>query len=186
MFPGGNAGVARQVLRQLIPDSIAGPDTMSGICRGSVNFGALDRANQCTRIRLGATVVSVAHNGDPAHANSIDILYTKGGKLYRSKARSAILAGGGWTTKHIVHDMPAVCRDAYSQFHRAPCLMANVAVRNWRFLYNLGLTECQWFEGFGNYITLRKVATLGNDRRTLRRPEFCRALRAGRTLHRSG
>ena len=41
--------------------------------------------------------------------------------------------------------------------------MANVAVRNWRFLYNLGLTECQWFEGIGNYIAMRKVATLGTD-----------------------
>ncbi|MBV9503073.1 MAG: NAD(P)/FAD-dependent oxidoreductase [Acidobacteriaceae bacterium] len=167
MFPGGNAGVARQILRQLIPNSIAGADTMSGICRGNVNFGALDRANQRARIRLGATVVSVAHNGDPAHASSIDILYTENGKLYRIKARSAILAGGGWTTKHVVRDMPAVCREAYLQFYRAPCLMANVAVRNWRFLYNLGLTECQWFEGFGNYITLRKVATLGTDPATI-------------------
>ena len=167
MFPGGNAGVARQILRQLIPNSIAGAETMSGICRGNVNFGALDRANQRARIRLGATVVSVAHNGDPAHASSIDILYTENGKLYRIKARSAILAGGGWTTKHVVRDMPAVCREAYLQFYRAPCLMANVAVRNWRFLYNLGLTECQWFEGFGNYITLRKVATLGTDPATI-------------------
>ncbi len=163
MFPGGNTGVARQILRQLIPDSISGPDTMSGICRGSVKLAALDRANQRARIRLRATAVSVAHSGDPARASSIHILYTKSGKLYRINTRSAIMAGGGWTTKHIIRDMPVVCRDAYSQFHRAPCLMANVAVRNWRFLYNLGLTECQWFEGFGNYITLRKVATLGTD-----------------------
>jgi spermidine dehydrogenase len=39
----------------------------------------------------------------------------------------------------------------------------NVAVRNWRFLHKLGLTECQWFEGIGNSITLRKVATFGTD-----------------------
>jgi spermidine dehydrogenase len=41
--------------------------------------------------------------------------------------------------------------------------MANVAVRNWRFLYKLGLTECQWFEGIGNYLALRKMATFGTD-----------------------
>ena len=41
--------------------------------------------------------------------------------------------------------------------------MANVAVRNWRFLYKLGLTECQWFEGIGNYLTIRKMATFGTD-----------------------
>ena len=62
-----------------------------------------------------------------------------------------------------VRDLPAACRDAYAQFYRAPCLMANVAVRNWKFLYKLGLTECQWFEGIGNYLTMRKMATFGTD-----------------------
>ena len=42
-------------------------------------------------------------------------------------------------------------------------MMANVAVRNWRFLHQLGLTECQWFEGIGNSLTVRKVATFGTD-----------------------
>ncbi len=41
--------------------------------------------------------------------------------------------------------------------------MANVAVRNWRFLNRLGLTECRWFEGIGNSMTLRKVAKFGTD-----------------------
>jgi spermidine dehydrogenase len=77
------------------------------------------------------------------------------------------MAGGSWTTKHIVRDMPATYRDAYAQFHRAPCLMANVAVRNWRFLYKLGLTECQWFQGIGNYVVVRKMATLGTDPPTI-------------------
>jgi spermidine dehydrogenase len=54
-------------------------------------------------------------------------------------------------------------REAYAQFYRAPCLMANVAVRNWRFLYKLGLTECQWFEGIGNYLAIRKIATFGTE-----------------------
>src|SRR3954447_23539131 len=79
------------------------------------------------------------------------------------RARTAVIAGGSWTTKHILQDLPVVCRDAYDQFHRAPCLMANVAVRNWRFLNHLGLTECQWFEGIGNSMALRKVATFGTD-----------------------
>ena len=45
--------------------------------------------------------------------------------------------------------------------------MANIAVRNWEFLHRLGLTECQWFEGIGNSITLRKVATFGSDTSTI-------------------
>jgi spermidine dehydrogenase len=116
---------------------------------------------------MGTTVVSVKHEGDPETARRVEILYTKKGKLYRVRAHSVVMAGGSWTTKHIVRDLPGVCREAYAQFHRAPCLMANVAVRNWRFLYKMGLTECQWFEGIGNYLTMRKVANLGTDPATI-------------------
>lgn len=167
MFPGGNAGVARHVLKQIIPDSISGPASMEGICRGHIDFASLDRTAQPIRIRLSSTAIAVKHEGDPQSASYVNVDYTKAGKLYRVKAKSVIMAGGSWTTKHIVRDMPVACRDAYAQFHRAPCLMANVAVRNWRFLYNLRLTECQWFEGIGNYIAMRKVATFGSDPATI-------------------
>jgi spermidine dehydrogenase len=166
MFPGGNTGIARQMLRALIPDAISG-STMSAICRSRVRFDALDRKNQPTRIRVGSTVMSVKHEGQPERSEAVTILYTNGGRLYRLRAKSVVMAGGSWTTKHIVRDLPAACRDAYAQFYRSPCLMANVAVRNWRFLYKLGLTECQWFEGIGNYVVVRKMATLGSDPATI-------------------
>jgi spermidine dehydrogenase len=167
MFPGGNTGVARHVLKQLIPDGITGGTSMAEICRGSVQFDALDRNPQATRVRLGATVISVTHEGGAEQARAVTILYSKAGKLYRLRAKSVVMAGGSWTTKHIVRGLPAACREAYAEFHRAPCLMANVVVRNWRFLYDLGLTECQWFEGIGCYLTMRKVATFGTDSRHL-------------------
>jgi hypothetical protein len=71
------------------------------------------------------------------------------------------MAGGSWTTKHVIRDLPASHQAAFSQFHRAPCLMANVAVRNWRFLYKLGITGCQWYEGIGNYFAIRKLPLFG-------------------------
>ena len=41
-------------------------------------------------------------------------------------------------------------------------MMANVAVRNWRFLYDMGLTGCRWFDGqVGNYTEVRKLAVTG-------------------------
>ena len=89
------------------------------------------------------------------------MVYARDGKLTSVRAHSVIVAGGSWTAKHIVKDLPAPHRDAYAQFYRAPCLMANVAVRNWRFLYKLGISECQWFEGIGNYTAVRKLATFG-------------------------
>src|SRR5262249_2296106 len=138
MFPGGNAGVARHIVKSLIPEALPGPLDMVAVCRAKVQFALLDRPSQANRIRLNATAVSVRHEGRPQRARFVRIVYTKAGKLYSVKARTAIVAGGSWTAKHIVSDLPTDHRKAYAQFYRAPCLMANVALRNWRFLYDLG------------------------------------------------
>lgn len=161
MFPGGNVTIARLMARTLIPASIEGPLTVEGVTRGSVNFSALDFPDSPARIRSSSAAVSVQHDGDPAGANSLSIVYAKGDKLFRVKARSAVMAGGSWTTRHIVKDLPAPHRQAYAQFYRSPCMMVNIAVRNWRFLYELGITGCRWFDGLGNYMEVRKLANCG-------------------------
>jgi spermidine dehydrogenase len=167
MFPGGNTGIARLMAKTLIPQSIAGDNSLEAVCRNQINFSALDQPNSSVRIRLDSTAVWVKHDGDPEKSESISILYTRQGKTYRVKARTAVMAGGGWTTKHIVRDLPQAQLDAYAQFYRSPCMMANVALRNWRFLYNMGMTGCRWFEGVGNYTEVRKMALIGADSPTI-------------------
>jgi spermidine dehydrogenase len=161
MFPGGNTTIARLMARTLIPASIEGPPTVEGVTRGSVNFSALDVPESPARVRLSSTVVSVQHNGDPTKAESLSVVYAKGDQLYRLKAQSAVMAGGSWTTKHIIKDLPARLLQAYAQFYRSPCMMANVALRNWRFLYKMGITGCRWFDGLGNYMDVCKTANCG-------------------------
>lgn len=165
MFPGGNTTIARLMVKTLIPATIAGDDSVEGVSRNTVNFDALDAPDAPARIRLAATAIAVQHDGDAASASSVSIVYERGGKLHRVKARCVVMAGGSWTSKHIVKDLPATHREAYAQFYRSPCMMANVAVRNWRFLYNKGLSGCQWFGGaVGNYMEIRKLAlTAGAD-----------------------
>ncbi|HEV7990373.1 MAG TPA: NAD(P)-binding protein [Gemmatimonadaceae bacterium] len=166
MFPDGNAGFARLMVKTLIPEAITGSRTVEAVWRERVRFSALDRAGQPTRIRLNATVVRVEHAGDPAHAPHVVITYARGGRLFKVRARSVVMAGGSWTTKHIVRDLPTSHRDAYAQFHRSPCLMVNVAVRNWRFLHKMGMTGCRWFGGLGDYLAVRKLATVGGASET--------------------
>ncbi|HEU4749052.1 MAG TPA: NAD(P)-binding protein, partial [Gemmatimonadaceae bacterium] len=132
MFPDGNGGIARLMVKTLIPDAFAGPRTIDAVWQNRVDFRALDRAGQPTRIRLSSTVVRVEHAGDPASAPHVVLTYVKAGKLYKVRARSVVMAGGSWTTRRIVRDLPASHRHAYSQFYRSPCLMANIAVHNWR------------------------------------------------------
>jgi spermidine dehydrogenase len=167
MFPDGNSGIARLIVKTMIPESIAGERTLEDVCRNNVNFAALDRAGASARIRLDSTAVWLKHDGDPEKAESVTVVYTRGGKTYRVKARSVIMAGGSWTTKHIVRDLPDDRKEAYSQFYRSPCMLANVAVRNWRFLYKMGICGCQWFEGLGTYLQIRKLALCGGDSPTI-------------------
>jgi len=167
MFPDGNSGFARLMVKTLIPDAFTGPRTVDAVWQNRVHFGALDRAGQGTRIRLNATVVRVEHAGNPGTAPHVVVTYVKGNRLFTVKARAVVMAGGSWTTKHIVADLPDSHRAAYGEFYRSPCLMANIAVRNWRFLYKMGLSGCRWFEGLGNYLSVRRQANIGSVSRTI-------------------
>ncbi len=167
MFPGGNGGSARLIAKTLIPEAIAGDHSLEDVCRKPVNFAALDPAGAPARIRLDSTAVWVKHEGDPVKSDLVAIAYTRGGKTYRLRARSVVMAGGSWTTKHIVRDLPSDLVGAYAQFYRAPCLMANVAVRNWRFLYKMGISGCRWYGGLGEYTQVRKLALCGPDSPTI-------------------
>jgi spermidine dehydrogenase len=167
MFPGGNSTIARLLVKSLIPASIGGPDGVEGVCNHPVNFDVLDVPRNRARVRLSSTVLDVRHDGTPNQATTLSIFYVKEGKLYRIKARSAVMAGGSWTTKHIVNDLPESHRTAYSQFYRSACMMVNVAVKNWRFLYDKGMSGCRWFEGIGNYMEIRKLALTGSESPTI-------------------
>jgi spermidine dehydrogenase len=162
MFPGGNATLARLMVKTLIDAAIEGDHSIEGVHNGRVRFDLLDTPSGSARIRLSSTVISVKHDGPPATAESVLISYAGKGQVYRVKARSAVIAGGSWTAKHIVKDLPPAHADAYAQFHRSPCLMANVAVRNWRFLQALGITGCRWFDGFGSEFNLYRSSLIGD------------------------
>ncbi len=167
-FPGGNDGIARHMVKTLIPDAIPGSRTLANICLGRINFAALDQPGQPMRIRLGSTVVGVKHEGDAANSALVSVTYTRGGKLYRLKARAVVMAGGSWTTKHIVLDLPVTHRDAYSRFYRSPCMIANIALRNWRFLYKLGNLRRILVRGLGMFRGSPQTAHLldaGEDHR---------------------
>jgi len=42
--------------------------------------------------------------------------------------------------------------------------MANVALRNWRFLEALNITGCRWFDGFGTELNVYRSSIIGDVR----------------------
>jgi len=163
MFPGGNSGMTRLIVKTLVPEALEGPRSMEAVWKNPVNFAALDRPNQRFRIRLDSTVARVEHIGEPSKADLVSVIYANNGRLFHVKAKTVVMAGGGWITKHVVCDLDETRRNSYETFNYSPYMTANVAVRNWRFLYKLGISSATWFEGFGRYVNVRKSATFGVD-----------------------
>jgi spermidine dehydrogenase len=163
MFPGGNSGMTRLMVKTMIPAAIDGPRSMDAVWKNPVNFDALDRPGQPVRLRLNATAVRVEHLGDPGKADFVSVMYAANGTVFRVKTKTVIMAGGGWITKHVVRDLDETRKASYDEFLYAPFMVCNVAVRNWRFLYNLGISSAGWFDGFSRSVNLRKNATFGVD-----------------------
>jgi spermidine dehydrogenase len=156
-FPGGNVTYARCFVRALIPDALPTATTFDGLISGSVDFAALDRPSQPTRIRLGAIAVRVEHVASAGAADKVAIWYEKGGQVYRVLANRVVMASGGWINKHVIADLPEDIHAAYGDFHYAPAMVVNVALTNWRFLYDLGAPACRWFgDGFGFSCNIRR------------------------------
>jgi spermidine dehydrogenase len=162
-FPGGNVTYARHLVKKLAPDALGGDATFDGILNGRVVWRALDRPNQPTRIRLGATVTRVEHLGTPDAAEFVRVTYARNGRLYSARARRVAMASGGWVNKHVVIGLPRDILDAYSTFQYAPALIVNVALTNWRFMHKLGITAARWFDesGVGFVANIRRQMTVG-------------------------
>ena len=165
-FPGGNSPFPRALLRGVLPQSLPGKD-FSTLMYAPVNFAALDRDDQPVRIRLNATAVRIEHLTERTSREALAVTYERGGSLFKAEARTVVMASGGWVNKHILTDMPADLRAAYDQFSYAPALIVNVALRQWRFLYDLGVTACRWFDdtdGIGYCCNIRQnMVTAGHS-----------------------
>jgi spermidine dehydrogenase len=155
-FPGGHAGTARHFLKKIMPAALQGEYRMADILNSPVQWDQLDKAGESVRMRLSSTVVAVMHEGEPSSSKGVLITYSKGGKLYRVRAKAAILCGQQHANRHICRDISAEYREAMNAFHHAPVLTVNVALRNWKFLEKLGVASARWFEGFGWWVSLRR------------------------------
>jgi spermidine dehydrogenase len=133
-FPDGNAGVARALVRSLIPAALAG-DSMADLTIGKVDYAVLDEPSNATRVRLGSTAVDVRHTPNEAH---VDVTYIRNGKPELVRGRHVIMACYNAVIPHIVPEVGASQRQAISQAQKTPLVYINIALRNWRAMAALG------------------------------------------------
>ena len=137
-FPDGNAGIARALVRRLAPDAVPGPDSMAGLVASRVNYGALDRADNNTRIRLNSTAVDVRHAQDGRY---VDVTYVNAGQPFRVRGKHVILACYNRVIPYICPELPPSQTEAIRTATKIPLAYISVALRNWTSFAELGIHE---------------------------------------------
>jgi spermidine dehydrogenase len=133
-FPDGNAGVARALVRALIPDALPGT-TMPELALGKADYSKLDRASNGVRVRLNSTAVDVRHT---PNQSDVDVTYIRNGKPERVRGKHVVMACYNSIIPHIVPEVLADQREAIEYAQKTPLVYINVAVRNWRAMAELG------------------------------------------------
>ena len=139
-FPDGMAGVARLIVRWLIPGSLPG-DTMNDSVPTRVRYSTLDRADNDVRIRLNSTVVNARHVGDRAKAKALDVTYVRDGQAHRVRGRTCVMACYNAVIPHLCPDLPEAQKEHLHMAVRRPFVAANVVVRDWRAFERLGVAR---------------------------------------------
>ncbi|MFM8355780.1 MAG: NAD(P)-binding protein [Gammaproteobacteria bacterium] len=162
-FPDGNAGLARLLVRSLIPDAVPGVGAaqrrMADIVRSPLRYDRLDDVAHTTRIRLSATVVSVTPRGD-----DVDVVYVRGDAAQRVVARHVILACWNHMIPHLCPELPAAQRAALEYPEKIPLAVINVGLRQWRPIADSGLSEVYAPGGFLSRLGLDFPVSMGGYR----------------------
>jgi spermidine dehydrogenase len=133
-FPDGNAGIARALVRQLIPEAVPGRG-MEDLVTTRVDYASLDRASSRVRIRLGSTAVDVRHADG---GRSVDVSYMRDGEVCRVRAKHAVLACYNNVVPHICSEVPEAQKEAIAYASKVPLVYLSIAVRNWRAFERVG------------------------------------------------
>ncbi len=136
-FPDGNAGVARSLVRQLIPDAVPG-HTMEDLVLSRVDYDLLDRKFNSTRIRLNSTAVKVGHVDSDRH---VDVTYVQNGEVHRVRGKHTILACYNEMIPHLCSEVPEKQKEAIAYATKVPLVYISIAVRDWKAFENLGYSS---------------------------------------------
>jgi spermidine dehydrogenase len=139
MFPDGNASVARLLVQKLIP--AVAPD-MKGpvdVAIARFDYGALDRDDQNTGLRLSSTVVGVRE----VNGKRVEVDYVQQGNPLRITADHCVLACYNNLIPHLCPEMSEAQKEGLSYGVKTPFVYANVLLENGRAYSVLGATLFQ-------------------------------------------
>jgi spermidine dehydrogenase len=133
-FPDGNAGVARALVRGLIPAAMPG-SSMEDLVTARANYAALDSPASHIRVRLNSTVVHVRNTAD---GTGVDVTYINNGNAYRVRAKHVVMACYNAIIPHVCPEVPRSQADAIRYATKIPFVIGSFAIRNWQAFADAG------------------------------------------------
>jgi spermidine dehydrogenase len=130
-FPDGNAGVARALVKKLVPNVAPGKNA-EDLVLAKFNYAELDKYSNPVRIRLNSTAVNVRHGGDPKSSSEVFVSYINDNKSYQVKGKNVVMACYNMMIPHIVSDLPEEQDAALRLQTKSPLQFTSVGLRNWR------------------------------------------------------
>ena len=137
-FPDGNAGIARALVKKLIP-GVAKGGNAEELVLAKFEYAELDKPSNAVRIRLNSTAVNVEHSGDPNSSSDVLVNYINDDKSYQVKAGSVVMACYNMIIPHIVSGLPEEQSAALKLQAKSPLQYTTVGLRNWRAMKELGI-----------------------------------------------
>jgi spermidine dehydrogenase len=137
-FPDGNAGVARALVKWLIP-GVARGNNAEELVLAKFNYAELDKSSNTARIRLNSTVVNVEHGDEPRNSSDVSVNYINDNKSYQVKGKGVVMACYNMIIPHIVSGLPEEQSAALKLQGKSPMQYTTVGLRNWRAMKALGI-----------------------------------------------
>jgi spermidine dehydrogenase len=160
-FPDGVAGVARLIVRWLIPKALPG-STMEDSVATPVRYAALDEPGSPVRIRLNSTVVRAKHKGERRTTSEVEVTYVKNNKAYRARAGSCVMACYNAMIPYLCPDLPEPQQAALHMAVRKPYVYSNVVLRDWKAFQELGASDISCPGSYHRSISLDWGVSLGD------------------------
>lgn len=142
-FPDGNAGIARALVKKMIPKVAEGKNAEE-LLLAEFDYTQLDKSSNPVNIRLNSTVVDVHHMGDRKNSSEVLINYINDNKSYQVKSKAVVMACYNMVIPHIVSDLPEEQAAALKLQSKSPLQYTSVGLKNWRAFkeFGIGLAMC--------------------------------------------
>jgi spermidine dehydrogenase len=135
---------------------------MEELVNNDVDYSRLDVEGSAVRLRLGASVVKVAHDGDPASATEVTATYVEDGKLKTATGGQLILACWHRIIPFLTDEIGAEQVAALEDQHKVPLIYTNVQLRNWEPLKAAGIAGFNDVAGFWNGAEIDFPVSIGD------------------------